>query len=885
MNKNLPTSSSLPRCFCGSGKALTDCCGKKFIDQLTTRPAYADVFTKLSIEEQQNTARKARQPQLSRQFLVNLKTLGLSQQALDCLHNGLSHRAVRKDPVYWATLVCFLSKPDYTTEISTCFQYMFENLHRKPDVLISTQMLQLVHHGFETELLKSITEYLPITSQFGVQVRLFLSSLTYDTKSAIADAIQHEFEEQIPDSVATAVCRLDRHQSFSDESYRLGVQAHEKFPESLEVAVAFFEQSYAQGKYAELAESKWIQKVSLTSNLDAAFNSSQARSRILQHLQIGQKFLSCLQSKSETKLKECIEQLQDLHRSKFRLSQLLVLVAIKTTHALNAERQFIPILKEFIQDEAWMSTTLAAHFREVLVRFYVATEQYEEAVQFAEQLCTRFPTDEAFRELYLLTLALVDREDEAVRLVEQDAAETQYLSKSKVLTAGRICAICGLIGKAQFYYETLCELGDDSAEVLEPIAMAKLFAGKIDEAQEIMEKSLKKREACGTLNFTEYHRQQVERLFEFAKSRHHNIAFAYDLFAFSEELENRFGVWNQLQKTTSLSTQSIFDVFENENPAERAQLRFELTLRDRGDCSALITEIVEIFGCYDGLPKAAQYALVEGEKLFRDPATKDYSSAILAYCKSLEILLRESAFLTYQQTVSQSTLSDTRAILAGEDGRKSRRFLEFLENRKPITFGEMLYVLQQLTAYAGIKVPVFVDFKLFLESQNETADLLSSAVVSDLTKISRHYRNPAAHQYAFTQTQAQLCRELLITVFKTLKFEKASAIDKYRRAVLEQFQQRAQHSELTHSVVHELAIDAPPATSLPETDISAPVIDEPKVTARFKPNLVAETETGQLLEASMEEEEENDQVFGSGSSRSKNQTEAKMIKRRRVRRH
>ena len=181
-----------------------------------------------------------------------------------------------------------------------------------------------------------------------------------------------------------------------------------------------------------------------------------------------------------------------------------------------------------------------------------------------------------------------------------------------------------------------------------------------------------------------------------------------------------------------------------------------------------MNELEEIIPNFRVLPENARTSLITAES-YRYNARSNFDSApaIMGYCKSLEIFLKDVVFDNFAQVMknSENYETDINDAKAHPKFSQFRSVISFL-NSGYLELGSATQCLKLCHGKTAEKVMVLK--KLQLHIKNFHAVLCSSEVITMIETLSKKYRNPAVHEKVFDKDDLEKVRYTALQILNDL---------------------------------------------------------------------------------------------------------------------
>jgi len=748
------------KCFCGSGKKLGECCG--------TALTITDITSKH--KNSTKTSTKLKHAGVPKAILA-LRDLPHSR-VIELYQVGRTIRQARKDPTYWIDLIYELLKFREYDHALDCAEAFLAFNGKKDSAVVYAILISLAQHGLQLRLYNLIRDSWgnSLLSLKFVGLVAFISEDMKVTESTIQQIIKLS-----PDSFLASVFPLFAYSYATAEFSSLLHTAIQKFPDSVDLAEQLIGFSVQSSDFVTIANATWIDKITIEKNRrQVILPSVDLRERVLVAKLVRKLAGAFIAEDSETLERLVIQVLAFDENSsscaslvRFAFSVSDGLCSCKTIEAL-----IVKAHKFSDRSFALSSSFLAT----MAVNLHFSIDEPEKAIEAAARAREAEPDNFQHQQLYWRTLHKCGKSIEALEVAEQLLAAMEEPNIDIFNDLRMFCEYSGLIGKAQYYALQAFKFTPEDPELLDAIAFSYLLENNTAESLKYFELNTDSTKAkCFNAR-----QQKLAKLFSFASKQLQSISYADDLIAYNTNAGYFLGDWGQLCEPYAKTAETLFRVIESNDTAAKTQVFFELKLQEHGDCSYLVRNIKKEVLCYEALPLAAQHAFVEAENLLAASTTKDYSSAIIAYSRAVEVFLRQTVFDSFIATVSDSTIRETYDLIKSDEGKKVTGLLYYITDQRGLQIGNMGHILKLLASYTALKVPLLAKLRDFIQDTPRLSEISDSTTIAAINDLALKYRNPAAHVGNFNSYQAKICREKSILILNALKFTKEKDVQSFQ---------------------------------------------------------------------------------------------------------
>lgn len=217
------------------------------------------------------------------------------------------------------------------------------------------------------------------------------------------------------------------------------------------------------------------------------------------------------------------------------------------------------------------------------------------------------------------------------------------------------------------------------------------------------------------------------------------------------------------------SNEELLAAIWNNNAEEIGDIKYNFEMENRGDFSALAEKVIGTFPQVKSLPSRAYLSFLEGERLLDDVSRIDYSPAVLAFAKALEITLKTVVFDAFRSTVVGAP--DFKSVMADASNklyRSAQKFASFVSNGTHQELGTMAKTMTLCSEPMGGTMKLLLRFKSFVETQLRLRQALDPVVVKTIAELAKDYRNPAAHSQTFDRASAERARQIVVPLLKVI---------------------------------------------------------------------------------------------------------------------
>jgi hypothetical protein len=222
------------------------------------------------------------------------------------------------------------------------------------------------------------------------------------------------------------------------------------------------------------------------------------------------------------------------------------------------------------------------------------------------------------------------------------------------------------------------------------------------------------------------------------------------------------------------SVNSISALFELSKKQDvSSKIKFHKTLNYQEamaseDLSAIVNVLEELIPNFRVLPENARTSLITAE-LYRNSARSNFDSApaIMGYCKSLEIFLKDIVFSNFARALQSSDNYETEINEAKEHPKFSqfRSLISFLDFGY-LELGSATQCLKLCHGTTAEKVTVLKNLQLHIKKFHHY--LSSLEVIMTIENLSKKYRNPAVHEKVFDADDLEKVRHTIGIIFNEL---------------------------------------------------------------------------------------------------------------------
>jgi hypothetical protein len=252
------------------------------------------------------------------------------------------------------------------------------------------------------------------------------------------------------------------------------------------------------------------------------------------------------------------------------------------------------------------------------------------------------------------------------------------------------------------------------------------------------------------------------------------------LFALGISEINRF--LDRVQKAragvASVERTEAPELFETNLGRDAQYLAMDLRARKRfRDCEATLSK--EVGKPWETLEESTRQFLVTGDLLLAllqetSNGHVDFAPAVIEYSKAIEHELAEKLFGSFRKRVKMEALDESfyeTSQLEASDTPSDLRFFRttlktiraYLNESGPVTLGSIVHFMRQTTHQRYVSVPVIARFREFLQSSAELGGLIDAGFTNRLQEFTESYRNRAAHTGAISRSEAENCRQALLS--------------------------------------------------------------------------------------------------------------------------
>lgn len=419
-----------------------------------------------------------------------------------------------------------------------------------------------------------------------------------------------------------------------------------------------------------------------------------------------------------------------------------------------------------------------------LARAAKMSGSWDVAIKYAEISLTWNEEDRSALWDYWWCLDEVNRIEDAIEAAQRLYGLGTEPGEGMAYNLGYLCGKAGFLGRAHHYYQAALDEDSQNWRALENLAFLVLLQGEIDQAEELWQRYLVAyrhppgnlgdevvtdelhlagsseifgREELERTNLVVAKQAKWDRLREEAEKTRGSRSYALDLIQLNQTSEPLIGAHTTVG-SASFSIRKLVAALQGANPDGAIDLTYQLSMRERGDYSAVLATLKPAVPVWDDLPTEAQVALLEGERRILGEPGVDHAPEVLCFAKAVEIALRRLVFDPYAEFCRASIDLEVE-VETGLQNRfkRAHTFVRFVGCDQHIELGAMTLALRMCDGKTARRLPLLGRFKKFVSEHLRLSALLSDASFADLESLSQ-LRNPAVHSSAFGAKEAQEAR-------------------------------------------------------------------------------------------------------------------------------
>ena len=246
------------------------------------------------------------------------------------------------------------------------------------------------------------------------------------------------------------------------------------------------------------------------------------------------------------------------------------------------------------------------------------------------------------------------------------------------------------------------------------------------------------------------------------------------IFALKIQLENHadepiLGAYTGIEHNP-FSMEKILSTLRQVDEAQLAEVRFQLEQQTKGDFSALLSSLITELPVFQQLPSEAQSSLSEGEKRLREINAGDFSLAVVAFSKAVEVALRKVVLDPFREKYQYAIEieHETNIKIIGKQ-RGAEKFIQFVEKGFFIGLGEMAIALNLCNQPTSLQAPCIGKLRAFIFDQLKFQLLLDPKTIESIAELAKNYRNKAAHSAVLDRDAALAARILAIGILSSFQ--------------------------------------------------------------------------------------------------------------------
>lgn len=323
---------------------------------------------------------------------------------------------------------------------------------------------------------------------------------------------------------------------------------------------------------------------------------------------------------------------------------------------------------------------------------------------------------------------------------------------------GYLCGKTGRLATAIDYYEKEILQDSENISAIENLILIRLFEGKVELATQMVKRWSVL--ASSRVNSVAVHekKQKYEHLAEFALANQASPTLAYDLKHLNEKSEPFWGAHTRIPER-KLSHEELIRALDLD-AGEQKEIKFSIEMERRGDFSTTVARLSTELPDISVLPNDALLSIVEAQRQLDDLSRADYAPAILAFCKTIEITLRDQVFVPFRKIVlSDQDYGSLAAQAIEESFEKAASFTKFVTKGAHMDLGGMSMALQLCGGRTGRDMQMLSKFNSFIVNDLRKPKLFDRGFTEAISNLARNYRNPAAHASSFDRQTALKVRD------------------------------------------------------------------------------------------------------------------------------
>jgi tetratricopeptide (TPR) repeat protein len=354
--------------------------------------------------------------------------------------------------------------------------------------------------------------------------------------------------------------------------------------------------------------------------------------------------------------------------------------------------------------------------------------------------------------------------DDLGRISEAIAvAQRQYAIEPNALNlaynVGFLCGKSGKLGQAIDFYEKQLKTDPQHWATLENLSFIRLMEGNLADACRCFDrwKAQAKSDLESSSLFAKS--ETFATLSQFAIEHKESSNLAHEISLLNEKLIPRLGAETTIPANRSTSEELYQSILDKNNYELKNQL-FLIEMEKRGDFSPLAARLSREYPGIEQIPSNAYASLLEAERLMDDVSRIDYSSAVLAFCKSLEIVLKQLVFDAFRKDVTANTdyaIILHKAKVLQHDQTNS--YIRFIEKGAHLEMGAMTKCLDLCGGKTVQQMELLQLFRDYIVIKQVIPFLLEKVTIDQISLLATEYRNPAAHSKKFDKAAAHYVRE------------------------------------------------------------------------------------------------------------------------------
>lgn len=571
-------------------------------------------------------------------------------------------------------------------------------------------------------------------------------------------------------------------------------RAVEAVPKSPWIAEYFVRHCRAKGRLDTLADADWLNYLQAGYRLDVAGRSSEDPQLIL-NCQVIHLAARALRDRSLDILKQAVGILQAVpnHLEICDAGRFIAEVAANLGMPDGVAAGWSRICKHCAEN-------LTGLPKSGLVTYQVAAHmncgETEQAVRLCEEAGGAEADDPAILGCYWWGLDDLDRTSEAIPVAERLVAIGEADSPL-FYNLGFLCGKEGAFGKARYYYQKEVALSPSNFMAWENLSFVHLLAAEMNDAERCYQQYMSLRNEQIVESTPEtwaddrvaqdgYQRVDLEddtpssdaarehcsakdgkfkSLLLTAEQTLGSMSYTADLIAANNATKPILGSYTNL-KPVFLSPEQILANLAS-GGACTEELQFHAASAQRADFSAAIASIQEHFPRLRTLPESSQKSLLEAEQAFQVKASIDFSPAIVAYAKSVEICLYDCVFKSFKECSGADFRIEqhVKAVLADPQS-KAIRLARFVEAGHALELGTMTFLLQLCRGRTAQRIPLLAALREHILESLAAPAVLDKDYLDTMECLASRFRNKAAHEQTF---DAAACGKVRAIVFHLLE--------------------------------------------------------------------------------------------------------------------